>query len=182
MPTLVLHETVPGHHTQSARALELTNIPAFRRFAWYPAFGEGWALYAERLGDEIGMYADPYDRYGHLSGELLRSARLVVDTGLHALGWTRDQAVAYMKEHTTESDAFIASEVDRYIVQPGQATTYKVGQLKILELRARASATLGPRFDARGFNNAIIDGGALPLSVVERNVDRWIAAEKARGG
>jgi uncharacterized protein (DUF885 family) len=182
MPTLVLHETVPGHHTQSARALELTNIPAFRRFAWYPAFGEGWALYAERLGDEIGMYADPYDRYGHLSGELLRSARMVVDTGLHALGWTREQAVAYMKEHTTESDAFIASEVDRYIVQPGQATTYKVGQLKILELRARATAALGPRFDARRFNNVIIDGGALPLSVVEQNVDRWIAAEKARGG
>ena len=182
MPTLVLHETVPGHHTQSARALELTNLPAFRRFAWYPAFGEGWALYAERLGDEIGMYADPYDRYGHLSGELLRSARLVVDTGLHALGWTREQAVAYMKEHTAESDAFIASEVDRYIVQPGQATTYKIGQLKILELRARASEALGPRFDARGFNNAIIDGGPLPLSVVEQNVDRWIAAEKARGG
>ena len=128
------------------------------------------------------MYADPYDRYGHLSGELLRSARLVVDTGLHALGWTREQAVAYMKEHTAESDAFIASEVDRYIVQPGQATTYKIGQLKILELRARASEALGPRFDARGFNNAIIDGGPLPLSVVEQNVDRWIAAEKARGG
>ena len=180
MPTLVLHETVPGHHTQVARAQEMTDLPAFRRFAFNPAFGEGWALYAERLGNEMGMYADPYDRYGHLSGELLRASRMVVDTGIHAKRWSRDEAIAYMKAHTTEDDAFIASEVDRYIVNPGQATTYKVGQLKILELRERATAALGPKFDLRRFNNAIIDTGPVPLSVMEENIATWIASEKAR--
>jgi uncharacterized protein (DUF885 family) len=158
----------------------MTGVPSFRRNSWNPAFGEGWALYAELLGYEIGMYEDPYDRYGNLSGELLRASRLVVDTGIHANGWSREQAVLYMKQHTTEDDAFIESEVDRYIVWPGQATTYKVGQLKILELRARAKAALGDSFELRGFNNAIIDSGPLPLSVVEENIDAWIAAEKTR--
>jgi uncharacterized protein (DUF885 family) len=180
MPTLVLHEAAPGHHTQNARAQEMTDVPSFRRNSWNPAFGEGWALYAELLGYEIGMYEDPYDRYGNLSGELLRASRLVVDTGIHANGWSREQAVSYMKQHTAEDDAFIESEVDRYIVWPGQATTYKVGQLKILELRARAKAALGDSFELRGFNNAIIDSGPLPLSVVEENIDAWIAAEKTR--
>jgi len=179
MPTIVLHEAAPGHHTQSARAQELTGLPSFRRHSWNPAFGEGWALYAERLGYEMNMYDDPYDRYGNLSGELLRAARMVVDTGLHSKGWSRQQAIDYMKQHTAEDDAFIESEVDRYIVWPGQATTYKVGQLKILELRARAKSALGDSFDLRGFNNVIIDSGPLPLSVVEDNVDLWIAAEKA---
>lgn len=179
MPAIVLHETVPGHHTQTARAQELQALPRFRREAFLPGYGEGWALYAERLGLEMGMYEDPYDRYGYLSAELLRATRMVVDTGLHAKGWSRAQAIDYMRQHTTEADSFIESEVDRYIVQAGQATTYKVGQMKILELRQRAQAALGSKFDVRAFHNVILDSGALPLSVVEENVDRWIASQKA---
>lgn len=178
MPTVVLHEAAPGHHTQNARAQEMAGVPTFRRHSWKAAYSEGWALYAERLGYEMAMYDDPYDRYGNLSGELLRATRMVVDTGIHAKGWSREQAVEYMKQHTTEDDAFIVSEVDRYIVWPGQATTYKVGQLKILELRARARSALGDSFDLRAFHNVIIDSGPLPLSVVEENVDLWITAQK----
>ena len=178
METLLLHETVPGHHLQSARAQELTDLPKFRRHAWFTAYGEGWALYAESLGDELGMYKDPYQKFGNLSDEMLRACRLVVDTGLHAFGWSRDRAIDYMVANTGQTRDAIIAEVDRYIVWPGQATAYKVGQLKIKELRAKAKAALGERFDVRRFHNAVIDGGALPLQVLEAQIDEWIAGER----
>ena len=177
METLLLHETVPGHHLQSARAQELSDLPKFRRHAWFTAYGEGWALYAESLGDELGMYLDPYQKFGNLSDEMLRACRLVVDTGLHAFGWSRDRAIDYMVTNTGQTRDAIVAEVNRYIVWPGQATAYKVGQLKIKELRAKAKAALGERFDVRRFHNAVIDGGALPLQVLEAQIDDWIAAE-----
>ena len=179
MPTLVLHEAVPGHHLQTARAQEIKGLPAFRRNGWYAAYGEGWALYAESLGGTMGMYDDPTDLYGHLSAELLRATRLVVDTGLHALGWSREQALQYMKEHTTMGEREIVAEVDRYIVWPGQATAYKIGQLRIAALRDQARAALGERFDLRDFHNAVLDGGAVPLDVLDEEIGRWIAAQKA---
>lgn len=182
MPSLLLHEAVPGHHMQTARAQELVALPKFRRHWHFTAYGEGWALYAERLGNEIGMYEDPYDKFGNLGMELLRATRLVVDTGLHAEGWSREQAIEYMKQHSTESEAFVIAEVDRYITGPAQATAYKIGELKIIELRARAKAALGDRFDLRAFHNAVIDSGSMPLSVLEQIIDAWIAAEKKRGG
>jgi uncharacterized protein (DUF885 family) len=179
METLLLHETVPGHHLQSARAQELTDLPQFRRHSWFTAYGEGWALYAESLGDELGMYQDPYQKFGNLSDEMLRACRLVVDTGLHAFGWSRDRAIDYMVANTGQTRDAMIAEVDRYIVWPGQATAYKVGQLKIKELRAKAKAVLGERFDVRRFHNAVIDGGALPLQVLEAQIDEWIAGQLA---
>jgi uncharacterized protein (DUF885 family) len=179
METLLLHETVPGHHLQSARAQELTDLPQFRRHSWFTAYGEGWALYAESLGDELGMYQDPYQKFGNLSDEMLRACRLVVDTGLHAFGWSRDRAIEYMVANTGQTRDAMIAEVDRYIVWPGQATAYKVGQLKIKELRAKAKAVLGERFDVRRFHNAVIDGGALPLQVLEAQIEEWIAGQLA---
>ena len=179
METLLLHEAVPGHHLQTARAQEMPGLPAFRRHLWFTAFGEGWALYAESLGDEMGFYKDPYQKFGNLSYEMLRACRLVVDTGLHAFGWSRQQAIDYMVEHSRLTRADVSAEVDRYIVWPGQATAYKIGELKIKELRAKARAALGERFDLRRFHNAVIDGGALPLNVLEAQIDEWIAAEIA---
>jgi uncharacterized protein (DUF885 family) len=179
MTTLVLHETVPGHHLQISRAQELKDLPMFRRNIIFDGYAEGWALYSETLGDLIGMYDDPLDKYGHLGDALLRATRLVVDTGMHALGWNRDRAIRYMKEHTTLSDDEVVSEVDRYIVWPGQATAYKIGQLRIVALRDKAKAALGERFDLRAFHNAVIDGGAMPLEVLDEQIDRWIAAQKA---
>jgi uncharacterized protein (DUF885 family) len=178
METLTLHEAVPGHHLQTARAQELAGLPAFRRFGWYVAFGEGWALYSESLGEEMGFYTDPYAMFGHLNDELFRAVRLVVDTGIHALGWTREQAIAYMDANTANPHSDNIVEVDRYIGWPGQALGYKIGQLKIKALRERAQAELGPRFDVRGFHNAVIDNGPLPLAVLERQIDRWIAQRK----
>ena len=180
LATLVAHETVPGHHLQSARARELGELPAFRRQGGFTAYSEGWALYAETLGLQIGLYEDPLDRFGHLQMQALRAARLVVDTGLHALGWTRQQAIDFMLEQTGDSEVFVSSEVDRYLSQPGQALAYMVGQLKIFEMRDRARAALGERFDLRRFHNALLDGGALPLAVLEREIERWTAAERAR--
>ena len=180
MVTLLLHEAVPGHHLQGARAQELKNLPDFRRHAWFSAYGEGWALYAESLGDEMGLYQDPYQRFGHLSYEMLRACRLVVDTGLHAFGWTRSQAIDYMVDNTGQTRANMTAEIDRYLVVPGQATAYKIGELKIKALRAKAKAALGERFDLRRFHNAIIDHGALPLAVLEQQIDEWISLEKAR--
>lgn len=180
METLVAHETVPGHHLQISRQVELGELPNFRRQSQYSVFSEGWALYAETLGPQMGLFRDPYSRFGHLQAQMFRAARLVVDTGIHALGWSRDQAIAYMIEQTGHDPVFMKAEVDRYYAQPGQALSYMMGKLKIQELRARAEQALGARFDQRRFHNAIIDQGAMPLPLLEQRVNLWIATEKAR--
>ena len=178
METLVAHEALPGHHMQVARATELKSLPAFRRGGFgYTAFSEGWALYAETLGFELGLYTDPYSRYGHLQWQAFRAARLVVDTGIHALGWSRQQAIDFMVENTGVERGFVESEVDRYTSMPGQALAYMLGKLKIDELRDRARARLGSRFDIRAFHNAVIDQGPLSLPVLERMIDGWIEAQ-----
>jgi uncharacterized protein (DUF885 family) len=179
--TLVAHETVPGHHLQTARAAELRGLPNFRRSGFgFTAFSEGWALYAETLGFELGLYTDPYSRYGHLQWQAFRAARLVADTGIHALGWNRRQAIDFMVERTGVEREFVENEIDRYTSQPGQALAYMIGKLKFDELRDRARARLGARFDIRGFHNAVLDNGALPLDVLDRLVDEWIAVQAAR--
>lgn len=175
--TLALHEGIPGHHLQVARAHAIDGLPAFRRHAWYPAFGEGWALYAEGLGPQLGVMRDPFSQFGRLADEQLRAARLVIDTGIHALGWPRQQAVDWLNANTANPPSDNEVEVDRMIAQPGQALAYKIGQLRIAALRARAQAALGPRFDVRAFHDAVLDNGALPLDVLEKRVDRWIAAQ-----
>jgi len=180
MESLVAHEAVPGHHLQVARATELDGLPAFRRDLGFTAYVEGWALYAETMGLELGLYRDPANRYGYLQMQIFRAARLVVDTGLHAYGWSRDRAIDYLEQTTGLSRAHCAAEVDRYTSSPGQALAYMTGQLKILELRQRAQAQLGERFDLRRFHNAVLDQGALPLPVLEAEIDAWIAAEAAR--
>ncbi len=184
METLFAHEAVPGHHLQIARARELTNLPQFRRSGGYTAYVEGWALYAETLGPELGLYKTPYTRFGHLQWQSLRAARLVVDTGIHAFGWQRQQAIDWMTERTGMVREFIEPQVDRYYVVPGQALSYMIGQLKIVELRDRARAALGPRFDIRRFHMAVLDNGAMPLGALEQQIDDWIARaatrEKAR--
>jgi len=179
METLTLHESVPGHHLQTARAHEIKGLPEFRRFGWYVVFGEGWALYAESLGGEMGFYTDPYSKFGHLNDELFRAARLVVDTGMHALGWTRQQAIDYMNVNTANPPHDNQVEIDRYIVDPGQALGYKIGQLKIKALREKAQQQLGSKFDLRRFNNAVIDNGALPLEMLETQINSWIAQQAA---
>jgi uncharacterized protein (DUF885 family) len=178
MEALFLHEGVPGHHLQVARAQELKDLPDFRRNGLYNAYVEGWALYAESLGEELGLYKDPYSKFGRLNGEIHRACRLVVDTGMHALEWTRDRAIAYMKANTSLSETFIVAEIDRYIVWPGQALGYKLGELKIKAVRARASKALGPKFDIRKFHNALIDDGPLPLDLLERRIDAWIETQR----
>jgi len=180
METLVAHETVPGHHLQIARQMELGELPQFRRQAQYSVFSEGWALYAETLGPQLGLFRDPYTRFGHLQAQMFRAARLVVDTGIHALGWSRDKAIAYMIEQTGHDPVFMAAEVDRYYAQPGQALSYMMGKLKIQELRARSEAALGSRFDPRRFHNAVIDQGAMPLPLLEQRIGVWVASERAR--
>ena len=179
METLFAHEAVPGHHLQVARAQELGDRPMFRRASFYVAYVEGWALYAETLGDELGLYKDPYSKFGHLQGQAWRAARLVVDTGIHALGWKRSQAIEYMVERTGMAQKTVESEVDRYYVWPGQALGYMIGELKIIALRERAKAMLGERFDIRRFHMAVLDTGAVPLPVLEQSVEEWIAEEKA---
>jgi uncharacterized protein (DUF885 family) len=178
MEDLLLHEAVPGHHLQIARAQELKDLPTFRRFTNFVAYAEGWALYSESLGEEMGFYTDPYSKFGQLSAEMMRACRLVVDTGLHAFGWTRERAIAYMTDTAGLNKDFATAEVDRYLVMPAQALGYKLGELKIKELRAKAKAALGDRFDLRRFHNAVIDDGALPLDVLEARIDEWIAARK----
>jgi uncharacterized protein (DUF885 family) len=180
METLLLHEAVPGHHLQVARAQEMKNLPDFRRNGFFMAYGEGWALYAESLGHEMGFYIDPYSKFGNLSAEMHRAARLVVDTGIHAFGWTREQAISYLEDNAALTPESATAEVDRYIVQPAQATAYKVGELKIKALRARARNELGDKFDLRRFHNAVLDNGAVPLDVLEEQIGDWIAAERAR--
>ncbi|MBI1248978.1 DUF885 family protein [bacterium] len=180
MEALTLHEAVPGHHLQIARAQELTDLPHFRRQGHYTAFVEGWALYAESLGEEMGFYQTPYDKFGQLTFEMWRACRLVIDTGIHNMGWNRAQAIEYFKKNSGKSDLEVAVEVDRYIVWPGQALAYKIGELKIKQLRARAKNELGEGFDLRQFHNAVLDNGALPLPILERMIDRWIAKQKAK--
>jgi uncharacterized protein (DUF885 family) len=175
--TLTLHEAVPGHHLQVARAHELTALPEFRRFGWYPAFGEGWATYAETLGPEIGFYKDAFSAFGNLNDQLFRATRLVVDTGIHALGWSRRQAVDYLNANTANAPADNEVEVDRYIAHPGQALGYKIGQLRIQALRDKAQAVLGRHFDERRFHDAVLGNGALPLPLLDQEVGRWIDAE-----
>ena len=177
LPALTAHEGVPGHHNQIARAQEL-DLPPFRRQAQFTAFVEGWALYAEALGEEMGLYDTPAKKMGRLSLEAWRACRLVVDTGLHAKGWTKPQAIAFMRAHTALSDANIEAEVNRYISWPGQALGYKIGEIKIRQLRARAQMKLGPKFDLRRFHDAVLDGGAMPLDVLEAKIDRWIDTQK----
>jgi uncharacterized protein (DUF885 family) len=179
LPALTLHEAVPGHHLQAAVAAEQHDLPMFRRHAYFDVTGEGWGLYAEKLGEEMGIYTTPYERFGRLTYEMWRACRLVVDTGIHAFGWSREQARAYLRDHTALSEHEIETEVDRYIAWPGQALAYKVGELAILELRARAERALGPRFDLRRFHDVILAGGSLPLGVLEDQVTRYIAAELA---
>lgn len=172
------HEGVPGHHLQIAIAQELEKLPPQRQQAFYTAFAEGWALYSERLGKEIGFYEDPYSDFGRLQDEMLRAIRLVVDTGFHSKKWTRQQVVDYFHAHSAIDEVDVQSETDRYISIPGQALAYKVGQLKILELRERAKKALGGKFDVRKFHDTVLDAGALPLDVLEARVDTWIGTEK----
>ena len=180
LEVIAYHEGLPGHHMQISIAQELTGVPMFRTQAGSTAYSEGWGLYAEWLAKEMpGTYQDPYSEYGRLASELWRAVRLVVDTGLHAKGWTEEQAVDYFRANSATPEAAIRSEIQRYITWPGQATAYKIGMLRIQELRAKAEAALGERFDIRGFHDAVLGGGALPLDLLERRVDQWIAQRKA---
>jgi uncharacterized protein (DUF885 family) len=169
------HEGIPGHHMQSSIAQELPTLPPFRQHGGYTAYSEGWALYSERLGKEVGFYQDPYSDFGRLNDELLRACRLVLDTGVHSKHWTREQMVEFFREHSGEADPNIQAETDRYIVAPGQALAYKLGQLKFLELRQRAKNQLGPNYNARAFHDEMLNGGALPLDTLDARTDRWIA-------
>ncbi len=172
---LFLHEAIPGHHYQISLTQENTSLPDFRRSLWYSAYGEGWALYSESLGKELGLYTDPYQYFGMLSAEMHRAIRLVVDVGIHRKGWTREKAIQYSLDHEAESEASIVAEIERYMAYPGQALSYKVGQLKIMELRARAEQAKGDDFEISAFHDLVLEGGCLPLAVLERKVEAWLA-------
>ena len=178
--TLTLHEGLPGHHFQTSIAQEQTQLPAFRRFDFTNAYGEGWALYSESLGNELGLFDDPWDYYGHLNYAILRANRLVIDTGLHAMGWDVEKGVEWMMQHSSMSRDQAAAEVERYVAYPGQALSYKLGELKIRELRRRAEQELGAKFDVKAFHDQILLGGSMPLTILEQGVDRWISASRAR--
>jgi uncharacterized protein (DUF885 family) len=175
---LELHEGIPGHHLQLAVAMENRNLPRFRRFGEETAFSEGWALYAESLGGELGVYTDPYQKFGALSFDAWRASRLVVDTGIHWLGWTREQAIQFLIDHAGLSPTEAAEEADRYVAIPAQALAYKIGQREIMDLRERAKAALGDKFDIRQFHEAVLKDGAMPLAILDAKIDRWIGAQK----
>jgi prolyl oligopeptidase len=174
MMALSLHEGVPGHHLQIALAMEHQGIPNFRRYGGYTAFIEGWGLYAESLGDEMGLYDDTYSKFGQLMYNVWRASRLVVDTGMHYLHWDRQKAIDFMMANTAKQELEVAAEIDRYIVWPGQALAYKIGQLKITELRARAKQALGDKFDIREFHDELLKDGALPLDQLEAKMNEWL--------
>jgi uncharacterized protein (DUF885 family) len=178
MEAIAYHEGIPGHHQQFALAQEMTGLPEFRKFAEYNAFSEGWALYSERLGKEVGFYGDPYSEYGRLENEMWRAVRLVVDTGVHHKHWTRRQMVDFFHAHTAMDEPNVQTEVDRYIAWPAQALAYKAGQIKILELRERARRELGGRFDVRAFHDAVLANGAVPLDVLDEQITAWIGERK----
>jgi uncharacterized protein (DUF885 family) len=183
MTSLSLHEGSPGHHFQISVQRELKELPRFRRFGGYTAYIEGWGLYAESLGTELGLYdTDPYQKFGGLSAELWRAIRLVLDTAIHTKGWTREQAIDYARKNSSLGDTRIISEVERFIAIPGQALAYKVGQLKITELRRRAEKALGDRFDVKAFHREVLRDGAMPLDLLEEKIERWIAAQTSRAG
>jgi uncharacterized protein (DUF885 family) len=182
MPTYPLegiayHEGVPGHHMQISIAQELEGIPRFRTQYGYTAYSEGWGLYAESLARDMGFYEDPYSNFGRLGSEIWRAVRLVVDTGMHAKQWTQEQAIQYFLDNSPVAEGAVRSEIERYLINPGQATAYKIGALKIQELREQARAQLGDRFDIRGFHDTVLGGGSLPLPILEARVERWIQSQ-----
>ena len=179
METLFLHEAIPGHHYQIALQYENEELPKFRRFLWYGAYGEGWALYTESLGKELGLYTDPYQYFGNLGDEMHRAIRLVVDVGIHAKGWTREQAIKYMLDNEAISEQAATAEIERYMAIPAQALSYKIGQLKILELRKKASDALGDQFNLALFHDEVLKYGCLPLDVLESIIEEWIKNQSA---
>ncbi|HTL16487.1 MAG TPA: DUF885 domain-containing protein, partial [Patescibacteria group bacterium] len=178
MVPLTLHEAVPGHHLQLSLAQEMEAAPEFRKFGGYTAFVEGWGLYAESLGQEMGFYQNPYEKYGQLTYEMWRAIRLVLDTGIHSMGWSREQAIDYFLANSSKTPHDITVEVDRYIVMPGQALAYKIGELKFKELRAYATRELGARFDIRKFHDEVLDSGALPMDILEQQIKQWVSRNK----
>jgi uncharacterized protein (DUF885 family) len=178
---LTLHEAVPGHHLQKALTQELTSLPEFRRNSYINAFGEGWGLYSEYLGHEMGFYKDPYSLFGRLTYEMWRACRLVIDVGIHSKGWTREQAVAYLADNTALSLHEVNTEVNRYILWPGQALAYKMGELKIKEMRRKAEVALKEDFDVRAFHDMVLSNGTVTLSILEKMTDRFIQQQQDKG-
>jgi len=179
--SLFLHEAIPGHHYQISLQQENKALPTFRKNIWYSAYGEGWALYCESLGKELGLYTDPYQYFGMLSAEMHRAIRLVVDTGIHSKGWTREKAIQYSIDHEAESEESITAEVERYMAGAGQALSYKIGQLKIRELRSKAEKEKGEKFNIQEFHNKVLESGCVPLNVLEAKINTWLTGgEKAK--